>query len=75
MGRMQARLRAAVAGLRRFVREANAGSAAVIRVQRPWADDGPLRWRAEWGGPLLVGRYLPEPAAEGEEPPAELARD
>lgn len=47
-------------GLRQFVREANAGSAAVIRVNRPWDTDGPLHWQRDWTGPLLVGRYLPE---------------
>jgi hypothetical protein len=55
-----------VAGaVRRFVREANGGMVALTEALRPWDDDGPLRWRAEYGGAILVGARLPDGADSG----------
>jgi hypothetical protein len=31
----------------------------LMRLQRPWEFDGPLRWRRQNGGSRLVGSWLP----------------
>jgi hypothetical protein len=33
--------------------------ARLIDLQRPWEQQGPLRWRPEIGGPRLIGSRLP----------------
>jgi hypothetical protein len=33
--------------------------ARLIDLQRPWEQQGPLRWREEIGGPRLIGSRLP----------------
>jgi hypothetical protein len=32
----------------------------LVRAQRPWEQQGPLRWRRERGGWRMVGAYLPD---------------